>query len=278
MSAIGPALPPHLLAKRKRQQEEEDADGDTTAPGAKRPKSPPREKSSRQVGPALPPAPLDERPTEPATADSDEDSSDYDDDFGPALPSGNALTTSAPARPAEVQAKAKAGEATGTTNSSSRRDEWMMVPPKQDDLAARMDPSKLRARGFNTGKGAKGPSAPGGDNDTWTETPEEKRKRLENQVMGVKTSTYPEKPDKREEARRRDEKEKAAKIKQARGGSLYDMHQKREDREEDDDPSQRTFDREKDMAAGMQLGNKQKKELLNKAANFGSKFASGSFL
>jgi hypothetical protein len=62
----------------------------------------------------------------------------------------------------------------------------MTMPPQQDDLAARMDPTKLRARKFNSGKGAKAPNQNvGGPSDMWTETPEQKRKRLENQVMGI---------------------------------------------------------------------------------------------
>ena len=67
-----------------------------------------------------------------------------------------------------------------------QREEWMLVPPKQDDLA-RVDPTKLRNRKFNTGKGAKAPAAKsGGDNALWTETAEQKRQRLEDEVMGVK--------------------------------------------------------------------------------------------
>jgi len=61
----------------------------------------------------------------------------------------------------------------------------MMVPPKQDDLVARMDPTKLRARKFNSGKGARAPNSGGADNAIWTETPEQKRKRLENEVLGI---------------------------------------------------------------------------------------------
>lgn len=59
------------------------------------------------------------------------------------------------------------------------------MPPKQDDLAARLDPSKQRARGFNTGKSARGANAHGEDNSTWNETPEQKRIRLQNEMMGV---------------------------------------------------------------------------------------------
>ena len=66
-----------------------------------------------------------------------------------------------------------------------QRDEWMTMPPKQDNLAARMDPTKIRARGFNLGKGAKGPGAHESDNSTWNETPEQKQKRLADEMMGV---------------------------------------------------------------------------------------------
>ena len=61
----------------------------------------------------------------------------------------------------------------------------MMLPPKQDDLAARMDPSKQRARGFNTGKGAKGPNSKDEDNSAWYETPEQKQRRLQEEMMGT---------------------------------------------------------------------------------------------
>lgn len=61
----------------------------------------------------------------------------------------------------------------------------MMMPPKEDGLAARMDPTRPRPRKFNTGKGARAPNHGDGIDASWTETPEEKRKRLADQVMGV---------------------------------------------------------------------------------------------
>ena len=80
----------------------------------------------------------------------------------------------------------------------------MMMPPKQDDLAARLDPTKQRPRGFNTGKGARAPSALGEDSSSWNETPEQKQKRLADEMMGVSkpSGTGPQKPSKGTEAAR----------------------------------------------------------------------------
>lgn len=114
MSGIGPDLPPHLLAKRKRQQEAQDevtrdvsqrSEDDATEKrrrvavedngakdagntiGAVRPPS-----TATTIGPSLPPAPLDERPAG-SLPYKDSDSDDSDDDLGPALPttSGKAV-------------------------------------------------------------------------------------------------------------------------------------------------------------------------------------------
>ena len=63
------------------------------------------------------------------------------------------------------------------------------MPPTQDDLSARFDPTKLRARKFNTGRGTTtaGASSDRGASSLWTETPEQKRKRLADEVMGVQS-------------------------------------------------------------------------------------------
>jgi hypothetical protein len=67
-----------------------------------------------------------------------------------------------------------------------KRDEWMLVPPKSEDLVSKVDPTKIRNRKFQTGKGSKAPQKPVGDNTLWTESPDERRKRLNDEVMGVK--------------------------------------------------------------------------------------------
>ena len=201
MSAIGPELPPHLLAKRKRRQEEEVKDEPTASSGAKRSASPAEgDKRRRVMGPAMPPAPLNERPSKPAIEHETSDSDD-DDGFGPSLPPTGANTTS---EDAENSSNATSNPPdSAPLEAKPKRDDWMMMPPEQDDLAARMDPTKPRARGFNTGKGAKGPNTSEGDNSMWNETPEQKQKRLADEMMGVShpSSGGPQRPPKDTTAR-----------------------------------------------------------------------------
>ncbi|KAH9827478.1 Protein of unknown function (DUF3752) [Teratosphaeria destructans] len=180
MSALGPDLPPHLLAKRKRREEEEDKNEPAIASGALRSPSP-HEKRPRVIGPAMPPAPLAERPIEPPEAEGSD--SEEDDDFGPALPTASAGSTIE--EDVDNQDSVGARPAPTASADKPKRDDWMMMPPQQDGLAARLDPSKPRARGFNTGKGAKGPSAGPQDGSSWHETPEQKQKRLQDEMMGI---------------------------------------------------------------------------------------------
>jgi hypothetical protein len=87
----------------------------------------------------------------------------------------------------------------------------MMMPPTQDGLAARMDPSKFRARKFNTGRAGGAPPAVGEDNTLWTETPEQKRKRLQNEVLGV---AAPATAGPAKKASRKEDEETARRIKE----------------------------------------------------------------
>jgi len=180
MSSIGPELPAHLLAKRKHEEEEEtkrNASNESRLPLLSSPQS--ASKRRRVLGPAPPPAPLDQKP---AKLPSDSDKSSSEDEYGPVVASKDVGPTKSitaeqtwnSVRQPNVELERKSG-----------RDEWMLVPPTQDDLSARMDPTKLKARKFNTGKGAKSAGQFDVDNTMWTETPEQKRKRLRDQVLGV---------------------------------------------------------------------------------------------
>ncbi|KAK3112555.1 hypothetical protein LTR53_011048 [Teratosphaeriaceae sp. CCFEE 6253] len=271
MSAIGPDLPPHLLAKRKRQQAEQSEDQPTTASGAKRSTSPDGcGKKRRIIGPVMPPAPLEERPLEPAVPVVPVES-DEDDDIGPALPSARAALSNG--RDDDHHAASKAA-APPPAPEKIRRDDWMTMPPKQDDLAARMDPTKQRARGFNTGRGAKLPSNAGNESSAWNETPEQRQKRLRDEMMGA----APGSPTTVKSARQDVDMNAKKAIDQVRGPSLMEKHKQTSGPEAEDDPSKRAFDREKDMSTGMRIGHAQRKDLLNQAAGFSSKFSGGSYL
>ena len=315
MSAIGPSLPPHLLAKRKRQQEEAAQNAATTTAGAEASNTSAAEQSQQDkrrrlagpdahppasdattssqaigatsppppsavAGPTLPPAPLDERPTYPANPtdaerDDSEASSDSDDDFGPSLPTAADLD-----RKNSEQERRNRLPTQDTQPAKAKRDDWMMVPPTQDDLSSRMDPTKLRARTFNTFKSARAPGpSSGGLAAEWTETPEQKLKRLQNEAMGVKGSGAAD-FDAKEYARNREQEEKAKRIKQhtdnTRGPSMIARHQK-EQKIEEDDPSKRAFDREKDIG-GRMVGRVQREEMLKKAGDFSTKFSGGKYL
>jgi hypothetical protein len=49
-------------------------------------------------------------------------------------------------------------------------------------------------------------------------------------------------------------------------------------KEDDDDPSARAFDREKDMAISSKISNAQRREMVKKAGDYTSRFSKGSFL
>jgi len=63
----------------------------------------------------------------------------------------------------------------------------------------------------------------------------------------------------------------------ARAQSLYEKHAKGQ-HEEEDDPSARAFDREKDIGGGLQVNATQRREMMRKAADFGSRFSSAKYL
>lgn len=220
MSTAGPELPPHLLAKRKRQESESHAP---------LPSPPPRSRSSsvssnstkrrRILGPSLPPASLSELPpTAPNPASLSE--SDSDDDFGPSLPTDQPLV----AETLRQENTLEEEEAALAAAHKPQRDQWMLVPPTSDDWSSRIDPTKLRNRKFNTGKGSKAPPPKGGEGDgiaLWTETPEQKIKRLEDEMMGVKRPAQLGGEEKKDEWREKESKETARRIREYNVSQFY---------------------------------------------------------
>jgi len=275
MSTVGPELPPHLHAKRKRNDEAHD-----TSPKRRRSSSRSSNdaKPHRIIGPALPPASLSELPPSVPGLEPDGDSSD--DDFGPSLPPapGSTKHVEEGKRQQRFEEESAAREAA----KKPQREEWMLVPPKSDDWSMRVDPTKLKNRKFQTGKGPKAPATQGSGDALWTETPEQRRQRLEDEMMGLKKPAQLGPEDKKDARQMEEARETEKRIREYneknRNTSLYSEHKKAVPKEKEDDPSARAFDKEKDIGLGMKVGHAQKKEMLNRAKDFGSRFAGGNYL
>ncbi|KAL6904681.1 hypothetical protein GGI43DRAFT_397861 [Trichoderma evansii] len=253
--SVGPSLPPHLAAAANNEDEINLSDSDS------------------DLMPQPPPAAA---AANPPNANSDSESSDDDDDdFGPSLPSASAprrqIGPSLP--PSEL-------------DDAPKRDEWMIAPPPSSSTFSERDTTKIRARKFASKPSAKPSSAPGAPS-IWTETPEEKLKRLQDSVLGRTSASSGEAGGASELERKKQLRDEAlaADIHAQRGKTLLEEHQGGKKKagpsrpeDEEDDPSKRAFDREKDMAVGGRITATQRKELINKSANFGGRFQKGSFL
>ncbi|KAL0935330.1 uncharacterized protein CTRU02_209922 [Colletotrichum truncatum] len=282
--SIGPTMPPSNPTNSNEipldDSESEDDYGPSATRAASQPEAP---KSKPAIGPTLPPIqPIG--PTLPSAnhqPDDSDASSDSDDDYGPALPSSTTAAQRTQAAAVAAAAAAAAGPA------APQRDDWMLAPPTQSGYQER-DPTKLKNRKFASGKSSAGGGGGGGISSIWTETPEQKRKRLEDAVLGrgdQDTGSKQQKPRRTREEEERDIRI-AENIAASRGKSMYEEHQQGKrsgakagkDEEEEDDPSKRAFDREKDMALGGKIGTAQRRELLNRAKDFGGRFQKGSYL
>ena len=281
---VGPTLPPQPPNQDEIpiNSSDDDAAGPALPPRSIGPTLPPQAK--RVQGPSLPPGPLSEPP--PGGPDSDSDS---DSDYGPALPSSTRHTAAGPLLPAPAAAD----------TAGPRRDDWMVAPPPPS--VSRADPTRIKARGFSSnprGGGAAAAGVPGEIGALWTETAADKRKRLADQVLGRAPAAAATPADREEQQRRRAAEERDARIRAsteaARGRSMYEEHQsvRRDERrgkgegtgakgaalEDEDDPSKRAFDWEKDMRSGTGVSHSQRKDMVNRAADFGGRFQKGSYL
>ncbi|KAJ9615285.1 hypothetical protein H2200_001360 [Cladophialophora chaetospira] len=281
MSSIGPQLPPNLQ-KRKRSDDEDDgntSDSSTGPAPPPKPKetSPSVAKRARVIGPAPPPAPLAERPATDPEPSSEEGSESDDDDFGPMLPSAadNAV---------EASTKSPIGTQSGENavpGAPAQRDEWMTMAPTNGDWSSRVDPTKLKNRKFNTGRGAKAPSQAVGGDASWYETPEQKQERLKREVMGIKDAATSSKSGSGQSTKAHDNAT-ARRLKEysttQRGPSLYASHNASQEKPVDDDPSARAFDREKDIGSGSAISATKRREMVKKSADFSSKFEKARYL
>lgn len=291
----GPTLPPS-----RPTNEDETPLGDNDSDDSTGPAPQPQPQPRRVMGPAPPPADLSTRPTNPP--DDSSSSSSEEDDYGPALPTARSHAN--PSAPPTATASLPSQPA------APKRDDWMLAPPTSSGYSER-DPTKIKARKFASGPGSTAkPGAAGGVSSIWTETPEEKRKRLADAVLGrggnptaaaagpVASAAPGRENGSGSNAQQSAEQEEKIRLytEQMRGRSLYEEHQAAKkageaaaaggkkgatgqgEDEEEDDPSKRAFDREKDMGLGGKINQSQRRELLNRASNFGGRFEKGKYL
>jgi hypothetical protein len=274
-AVAGPAMPPSKNPDELEVDDSSEDDGyGPSVPKSATAPAPPK----RVLGPAPPPAPLSEMPSH----SGNDSSSDSEDDYGPSLPPapGSAAEAAYLSQRAE---EAQEQEIAKSQPAKPQRDEWMLVPPSDSDWSSRVDPTKLKNRKFASGKGAKAPAEKSGISAIWTETPEEKRKRLEDQVLGRAEAPSSSKAQNKWKGESKEDEATSRRIREYneknRGTSLLEKRQREGgQKEEEDDPSKRGFDREKDMALGGRVGHVQKRHMLAKASDFGTRFQKGSFL
>ncbi|KAL4872704.1 hypothetical protein BDV12DRAFT_161368 [Aspergillus spectabilis] len=245
----------------------------STAPGTST-----EDKRRKVIGPSLPP------PTQTNDSGNDSDSDASDDDFGPNLPppEGSLPTPSAHSTAQSINV---AKETSKEETSAPKRDAWMLAPPVAGSDRSRVDPTKLRSRKFQSGpRAGNSASSGGGIDSTWTETPEEKMRRLQDEAMGIVSSSSSAggvsgtgADEKKAQAMREKVQRYNERVRKEEA-ALVDEKKKKEKEEEEDDPSKRAFDREKDMALSSKLTHAQRREMVSKAADFGSRFSKGKFL
>lgn len=312
--SIGPALPPSAAAATA--SDSDDSAGPAPPPPTAAAAPPPSPPKRAIRGPAPPPASLAERPNSPPSPSPSSSSSE--DEYGPALPGAG------PTSSHQIHPTMRPNAATDPEPDVPRRDDWMLAPPSAEPGYRERDPTKLRSRKFASGATAttRPRDGNGGISSIWTETPEEKARRLADAVLGrggAGAGAGSERSQQQQQqsssgggaagvsgirnrrggggsgdgGSHRDEKIRAF-TEQTRGKSLYEEHQSArkagkssaggarkgggEADEEDDDPSKRAFDREKDMGLGMKIDASKRKELLNRAADFGGRFSKGNYL
>jgi hypothetical protein len=268
-SIAGPQLPPHLQPgrdterKRKRDEDDEDEGGPSL----------PKRSIASTIGPSMPPSTIPIPPPQPTDSDSDEE-------IGPSISS--MMTAAESAEFDRKQAIQRLSRTTPppTTKSTTKsepklqRDAWMLAPTSREDWVNTLDASKFKARTFNQSKSVHGNA----DHTLWTETPQERAQRVEDEKAGrrPKKSASAEEDEGREERMERDRRIKEY-NERTRGASLMDRHNATK-KPEEDDPSKRAFDWEKDIAGGTTLGFKDRNQMMERAKNLDSKFSGGHYL
>jgi len=306
MSRIGPCLPPHL--EKARQEDSSDSEGETLGPrlpsvacrGPAPPLAPslgpalppgqgdPEQTSSSEdeYGPALPPglavatAPrsLAQPQTQKAQNEDSDTSEDDEATIGPRVQEMGAGPTSAYTAAKEIEARANAmkDKLEGKLDQGVvKRETWMLELPEE-----KADRFGLGPRQFSR----KGVSEKGKDRSKWTDTPEEKARKL---ALGIGDHVEEENKEEvdfdRVVTHQRDQamEKVAEELRQKRGTdslmNLHDKKLKKKKKEDADDgivKERRPFDRDTDLQAN-QFDAAAKKAMLKKAAKINDRFSAG---
>ncbi|SCV71489.1 BQ2448_3077 [Microbotryum intermedium] len=302
----GPSLPPDLAAARTATSSNIELGPSAVAA------SPPK----RVLGPTLPsdyppsasvPGPSisaasPPQPYKTGTPLSNLYSDDDDDAFGPMpLPAGASGDSEENegvrlVREREERQREREREAERKKNEKPKREDWMMAFAFTS-LSA-MDPTKLKSRGFQqmAGKGmAHGSAGKPNPEDVnlWTETPQERQKRLEDEMMGRKRKAeisnggggagQPEETDEQRRKRMRDQQlrdEVDRHNKTSRNATLLDQHAKSfKSKEKDDKAPPGIWDHDRDMSVGGRLLDDSKRsDMIKNARDLGGRFGGGRYL
>ncbi|ORX80351.1 hypothetical protein K493DRAFT_242759 [Basidiobolus meristosporus CBS 931.73] len=288
---VGPVLPPELQKKPTENEQGEVKPSNQGADAASEEES---------YGPSLPPELLATRaatakpkrgPIGPQLPPGLGQNSSVDEDIvGPMLPDSNTDTTSdLNSKIREIEERAQRTrdlENAAEKSQKVERGEWMLVPPtsplaiRSIYLCRSLDPLNIKARQF-----AKNSRDLDFDSSGWTDTPADREKKLhqERDTKGKRKKEINEDFEnaKLHEKERNIAKEVSEYNMTHRPKSLMEMHleskasKKRALGYDEDDPTQRRFDRDKDLSIKT-LDPKKQKELLARAGSLGNRFSRGN--
>ncbi|GAA5863726.1 hypothetical protein JCM3774_001229 [Rhodotorula dairenensis] len=298
---FGPALPPDLQQDRERSSHTE-----RTSTAVAGPQLPPHlarstpatvagpSRAPPTLGPTLPPSQgtAGRSHTRHGTIDDAGDDDDSDGEVGPLPPPvGHQADDDDGVRLfREREERERRKQEEEAVDKKPKREEWMLVPPKEMDLLSSMDTTKLKSRGFATGKAAQRASGSGDSSgvNLWTETPAERQERLRDEMLGKKrkaeNAPAEEESDEARRKRLRDQQlkdEVERHNRTQRGESLFDKHAKasRASGKDDDRAPTAIWDRDRDMSVGGRLmDDSQRSSVVKNAKGLGGRFGGGSFL
>ncbi|GAA5940664.1 GPALPP motifs-containing protein 1 [Sporobolomyces koalae] len=328
--AIGPEIPAHLLNSTSSTTEpelpapvpstEDDSDSDYA------PDLPPELLEARQqqqasgganlnkvvAGPQLPPhlasrssATDHYAPTTSSRLEQNEEGSDEDYGPGPLPPpagfgAGSNHDDNEGARAfleREERQKERERQERELANAKPKREEWMLVPPKEMDLMSSIDTTKLKSRGFQTGPKAQQSNRASSSNEPnlWTETPQERQQRLQDEALGKKrkaenSHSGPTEEETEEQMRKRVRDRKLKEQverhnEKSRKHSLLDAHasgssKSKSSKKNEAGPEEPTgWDRERDMSIGGRLmDDGKRKQMIKDAKGLGGRFGSSGFM